>query len=179
MKIGVFGTTKANDIVIIDKAKEIGKIIAANNHVVVTGGTNGYPHAVALSAIQAGGKAISYATGKSMSDHSQYHDADLSKYTKIIFQKKYFNNKLLGIDNYLRSLDMCLNVDMAIVISGKVGTMYEVTILSGMSKNIYVLDKSGGITGNTIKEFIKEGHKTKSKILFFKNSKELNKLLKK
>lgn len=179
MKIGIFGTTQAIDSKIIKKAKEIGKLIAINNHIVVTGGTNGYPHAVALSAIQTGGKAISYATGKSILDHSQFHDTDLSKYTDVIFQKKYFNKKLLGIDNYLRSLNMCLNVDVAIIISGKVGTMYEVTIMSGMSKNIYVLKGSGGITGHTIKEFIKEGHKTKSKILFFENPEELNRILKK
>ncbi|MDO8241126.1 MAG: hypothetical protein Q7T51_04070 [Candidatus Moranbacteria bacterium] len=177
MKIGIFGTTKASDKEIIKKAKEIGKLIAINNHTVVTGGTSGYPHAVALSAIKNGGKVISYAVGKSMSDHSQFHNVDLSKYANVIFQKKYFNKKLLGIDNYLRSLDMCLNIDMAIVISGKVGTMYEVTITSGMSKDMYVLEGSGGITGHTIKEFIKEGHKTKSKIIFFNNPEDLNKVL--
>lgn len=179
MKIAIIGTTKADNPQIIKKAKEIGKLIAINKHTIITGGTNGYPHIVALSAINAGGKVISYATGRSMSDHSQFHDADLSEYTDIIFQKKYFSKKLSVIDNYLRSLDMCSKVDMAIVISGKVGTMYEVTIMSGMSKNIYVLAGSGGVTGHTIKEFIKEGHKTKSKILFFKNSEELNKVLKK
>lgn len=179
MKIGIFGATKTSDIETIGRAKEIGSLIASNNHIVVTGGTNGYPHAVALSAIQAGGKVISYATGKSMADHSQFHDTDLSKYTEIVFQKKYFDKQLLGIDNYLRSLDMCLGVDAAIIIGGRVGTMYEVTLMSGMSKNIYVLEGSGGVTKHTIKEFIKEGHKTESEILFFENPEELSMILKK
>jgi len=178
MKIAIFGTTKATDSQIIKKAKKIGKLIATNKHIVFTGGTNGYPNVVAQSAIDTGGKAIAYAVGKSVSDHSQFHKVDLSNYTDVIFQKNYFSKKLLEIDNYQRSLDMCLNVDLAIVISGKVGTMYEVTILSGMSKNIYVLEESGGVTGKTIKEFIKEGHKTKSKIIFFKTADELNRLLK-
>ncbi len=87
MKIGIFGRGKADNKEIIRKAKEIGKIIALGDHVVVTGGTAGYPHIVALSAIKAGGKAISYATGLSMSDHTQFHNADLSSYTNIVFQK--------------------------------------------------------------------------------------------
>lgn len=73
---------------------------------------------------------------------------------------------------------MCSNVDLAIIIGGRVGTMYEVTILSGMSKDMFVLKGSGGITNQTIKKFMKEGHKEKSKIIFFEKSKELHKLLK-
>ncbi len=179
MKIGIFGRTKADNKKIISKAKEIGRIIASNNHVVVTGGTEGYPHVVALAAIQAGGKAVSYAIGLSISDHSQFHNIDLSQYTNVIFQKKYFNKKLLYVDNYLRSLDMCSAVDMAIIIGGRVGTMYEITILSGMSKDIFILKGSGGIARQTIKKFITEGHKEKSKIKFFKNSEILKKILKK
>jgi predicted Rossmann-fold nucleotide-binding protein len=177
MKIGIFGRTKADDKEIIRKAKEIGKVIATSNHIVVTGGTEGYPHIAALSAIKAGGKAVSYAVGLSMSDHSQFHNADLSRYESVVFQRKYFDKKLLGIDNYLRSLDMCLNVDLAIVIGGRVGTMYEVAMLSGMSKDIFVLKGSGGITGQTIKKFIKEGHKEKSKIQFFEDPGILKRIL--
>jgi predicted Rossmann-fold nucleotide-binding protein len=106
MKIGIIGRTKADDKDIINKAKEIGTLIASLGHVVVTGGTEGYPHIVALAAIKAGGKAVSYATGLSISDHSQFHSTDLSKYSKIIFQKKYCDKKLAPTDNYLRSLNM-------------------------------------------------------------------------
>lgn len=139
----------------------------------------GYPHIVALSAINVDGKVEAYITGLSISDHSQFHNTDLSKYTNIIFQKKYFNKKLLDIDNYLRSLDMCLAVDAAIIIGGRVGTLYELTILSGISKNIFVLKESGGITNQTIKKFIKEGHKSKTKIVFFEDPGKLKSLLKK
>lgn len=177
MNIGIFGTSQANDKEIIKIAKEIGQIIAMGNHTVVTGGSAGYPHIVALSAVKAGGHAISYATGLTMADHQQFHKIDLSKYSQVIFQKKYFNKKLLGIDNYLRSLDMCLNVDLAVVIGGRVGTMYEVTILSGLSKDIFVLADSGGVAGQTIKKFIKEGHKEKSKIQYFKTPTQLKKYL--
>lgn len=177
MRIGIFGTTKAIDKKIANKAKEIGKVIAESGHIVVTGGTSGYPHLVALSTMNAGGEAVSYAAGKSIEDHLQFHDVDLSNYTEVIFQKDYLDEKLLGVDNYLRSLKMCLAIDKAIVISGKVGTMYEVTIMSGMAKDIYILEGSGGVTEKTIKEFMGEGHKTESKMVYFKNLEDLRSLL--
>ena len=177
MKIGIFGRGQLKNKKIIPELENIGRMIAAKNYTVVTGGTNGYPHVVALAAIKAGGKAISYATGLKISDHLKYHDVDLSSYSKIIFQKKYFNKKLSGVDNYFRSLVMCLDIDAAIIIGGRVGTMYEATILSGLGKDIFVLSESGGIAGETIKNFKKEGHKEKSRITFFKNSKSLKKFL--
>ena len=179
MKIAIIGTTTASNPQVIKKAKAIGKLLALNKHTIITGGTNGYPHVVASTAIKAGGKVISYAVGKSLTDHSQFHITDLSIYSTVIFQKRYPNKKLSSIDNYLRSLNMCSKVDMAIVIGGRVGTMYEITILSAMSKNIYILKNSGGITKNTVKKFAKEGHKTKSKIISFKTIDNLNELLKK
>ncbi|MCX6793267.1 MAG: hypothetical protein NTY12_04555 [Candidatus Falkowbacteria bacterium] len=132
-----------------------------------------------MSALKNKGKAVSCATGLKLADHLKFHKVDLSKYTKVIFQKKYFNKKLLVIDNYLRSLDMCLNVDCAIIIGGRVGTMFEVTILSGISKDIFILKGSGGITGKTMKNFIKEGHKERSKIKYFNNSRALKEMLSK
>lgn len=177
MKIGIFGGSKINNKKIVKIAQEIGIILASYKHTVVTGGSEGYPHIVALSAIKAGGKAIAYATGMLLSDHSKFHKTDLSKYSKIVFQKKYFNKQLLVIDNYFRSLEMCLNIDFAIIIGGRTGTMYEVTIMSGMSKDILVLKGSGGVTGQTIKKFINEGHKEKSKIEYFNNLRQFKKYL--
>lgn len=178
MKIGVFGKTKLDDnSEIISKAKEIGKYLATHGHTVVTGGVEGYPHIVAKSAIEAGGTAIAYAVGISMEDHAKYHPVDLSKYAEVIFQKKYFDNKLQNIDNYFRSLDLCNSVDAAVIVGGRVGTMFEVTIISGMSKDMFVLRSSGGITGDTIRAFAKEGHKEKSKIVFFDNIDELENYL--
>jgi hypothetical protein len=46
-----------------------------------------------------------------------------------------------------------------------------------MSKDMFVLSGSGGITGKTIKDFIKEGHKEKSRIIYFQDPKKLIKQL--
>jgi predicted Rossmann-fold nucleotide-binding protein len=101
----------------------------------------------------------------------------LSQYSDIVFQEKYAGDNFSKIDLYLRSLKLCFDVDMAIVIGGRVGTMYEITILAGIAKDIYVLNGSGGITNKTIKEFLNGGHKEKSKIEFFNSVEEIEKFL--
>jgi len=177
MKIGIFGSSHSNDIETTKQAGEMGIIIANKNHEVVTGGGPGYCHTVAMSTIHAGGKSTIYAVGLNKEDHSVYHDTDLSNYTTTVFQKTYFKEKLSNIDNYWRSLEMISDIDTAIIIGCRVGTMYEVTILSGMGKDFFVLENSGGITGETIKNFIEEGHKEKSKITFIENAQELQNYL--
>lgn len=69
MKIGVFGTSHNINAEIKTKAAEIGKIIADNNHIVVTGGCDGNPRTAALSALNNNGKAIAYAVGLDIDDH--------------------------------------------------------------------------------------------------------------
>lgn len=177
MRIGIFGRTKTDDNDISYKAGQIGKIIALWGHVVVTGGSEWYPHIAALAAVNSWWTVLSYLTGLSPFDHAQYHDTDLSLYTELVFQEKYFSQELSTIDNYMRSLDMCLHVDIAIVIGGRVGTMYEVTLLSGLWKDVYVLENSGGITEQTIKAFITEWHKSSSKIEFFSDPEFLKDIL--
>ena len=174
MKVAIIGSSKASDENIIYKSKKIGVILASKSYIVVTGGVPGYPDIVAQSTISSGGKAMAYCAGKSIRDHNQFYKTDLSKYSEIIFQDKYVDVTFSKIDLYFRSIKLCFDVDFAVVIGGRVGTMNEVTILAGNTKDIYVLDSAGGISNNTIKQFIKEGHKEQSKILYFSNPSELD-----
>ncbi len=177
MKIAIIGSSNPDNEEIVKKSQELGELLALKGHTVVTGGVSGYPDLVATSTISSGGKAIAYCAGKNIEDHKKFYQTDLSKYSEVIFQEEYVGNGFSKIDLYLRSLKLCFDVDMAIVIGGRVGTMYEITILAGISKDIFVLDGSGGITNKTIKEFLREGHKEKSRIEFFGSAQELEKYL--
>ncbi len=177
MKIAIIGSSNPDNGDFFKKSQELGRLLALKGHIIVTGGVSGYPDLVAVSAISSGGKAIAYCAGKNLEDHKKFYQTDLSKYSEVIFQEKYVCNNFSKIDLYLRSLKLCFDVDMAIVIGGRVGTMYEITIMAGIAKDIYVLEASGGITNKTIKEFLKEGHKEKSKIEFFNSIRELEKYL--
>ena len=177
MNIAIIGSSNPNNEEIVKKSQELGRLLASKGHTVVTGGVSGYPDIVALSALSSGGKAVAYCVGKNLDDHKKFYQTDLSKYSEVISQEKYVGENLSKIDLYLRSLKLCFDVDMAITIGGRVGTMYEITILAGIAKDIYVLNESGGITNNTIKEFLSEGHKEKSKIEFFGSIEEIEKYL--
>jgi len=177
MKIAIIGSSHSNNEEIIKKSREVGRLLALKGHIIVTGGVSGYPDIVALSALSLGGKAVAYCAGKNINDHHKFYKTNLSKYSDRIFQKNYIENKLSKIDLYLRSLKLCFDVDAAIVIGGRVGTMYELAILAGIKKDTYVLSGSGGITNKTIKGFSDEGHKEKSKIEYFNSIKDIEKYL--
>lgn len=177
MKIAIIGSSNPDNEDVVKKSQKSGKILASKDHTVVTGGVSGYPDIVALSAISSGGKAIAYCAGKNLEDHRKFYQTDLSKYSEVIFQEKYVGSDFSKMDLYLRSLKLCFDVDMAIVIGGRVGTMYELTILAGIAKDIYILKGAGGITDKTIEEFLKEGHKEKSKIIFINDPKEIEKFI--
>ncbi|OGM23752.1 hypothetical protein A2627_05190 [Candidatus Woesebacteria bacterium RIFCSPHIGHO2_01_FULL_39_28] len=173
MKIAIIGSSNPSNKEIVKKSQELGEVLASKGQIVVTGGVSGYPDMVALSTLSSGGKAIAYCAGKNLDDHKKFYQTDLSKYSELIFQEKYVGDNFSKIDLYLRSLKLCFDVDAAIVIGGRVGTMYKITILAGIAKDVFVLGGSGGITNKTIKEFLREGHKEKSKIEFFNSIQEL------
>ena len=177
MKVAIIGSSHTDNEEVINKAKELGKVIALKDCTIITGGIDGYPDIVAQSALLSDGIVIAYCGGKNLGDHYRYYKVDLSKYSDTVFQENYIGDELSRIDLYFRSLKMCFDADMAIVIGGYVGTMYELTILAGMKKDIYVMESSGGITSNTIKVFLDEGLKEKSKIEFFNEVKEIEKYL--
>lgn len=177
MKVAIIGSAKIEDQEIVSKAKEIGELLGKQGHTILTGGGSGGPDIVARAALAAGGQAIAYCAGKDLTDHRKWYTLDLSDYSQLIFQEFYIGSELSTIDLYLRSLKYCFDADKAIVIGGRVGTMYEVTILAATAKDIFVLKDSGGITGETIKSFTQEGHKEISKIEFINSVKDLENLI--
>jgi len=61
MKIAVCGSNNASDKEIVKKAFEIGKEIATNNILLLTGAGDGYPYEAAKGAFSANGKVLIHA----------------------------------------------------------------------------------------------------------------------
>lgn len=179
MKIWIFWSTSSNNKNIVKESEKIWKFISTINADILTWGVTWYPHIVAKSNIKNWWKSIAYWVWIDINDHLFFHNNDLKDYTNIIFLKKYTNNKLDLIDNYTRSLNMCFDVDIAIIIWWRVWTMYEFTILSWLWKDIYILEDSWWITWQTIKYFKLEWNKNNSKIQYFKNTEDLKKIINK
>lgn len=177
IKFGIFGSSTATHASSSTIAGDIGRLLAKRGDIVVTGGVTGYPHLTALGTLQHGGRAVAYAAGRTIKDHQRYYKTDLSTYSKIIFQKNYAQKRLSVLDLYLRSLRLVADIDKAIIIGGRVGTLFEMTMTCAMNKHVFVLRNSGGITGQTIKAFEKEAHKSASAITYFSSAKELSNAL--
>ena len=71
LKIGVMGSA-LHEPDAIEKAKVVGKLIAKNNCVIVTGGSTGLPYEAVKSAKQNGGLTIGISPGINLEEHKKY-----------------------------------------------------------------------------------------------------------
>ena len=142
MKISVCGSNKGLDKDIAKKAFEIGKELAKNNILVLTGAGKGYPYEAAKGAFSNNGKVFGVSPAKNEEEHINNYNFPTDAFTKIEFTN-------LGIPG--RNLPLVEEADAIIIISGQIGSLNEFTIAFHDSKVIGILEKSGGIT-NMLKD---------------------------
>ena len=142
MKISICGSNKGLDKDIAKKAFEIGKELAKNNILVLTGAGNGYPYEAAKGAFSNDGKVFGVSPAKNEEEHINNYNFPTDTFTKIEFTN-------LGIPG--RNLPLVEEADAIIIISGQIGSLNEFTIAFHDSKVIGILEKSGGIT-NMLKD---------------------------
>jgi uncharacterized protein (TIGR00725 family) len=139
MKIVVSGSgrDKGLDKKVIEKAKELGKVIAKQGHTLLTGGCQGYPKAAALGALEADGIVIAYSPAKDEEEHKERYNFPTDAFSEI----KYTG---LGIPE--RNMPLVQDGDAVVLIGGQTGTLNEFTLAFHEGKPIGVLKGSGGIT---------------------------------
>jgi hypothetical protein len=165
MKIAVCGSGTVFDESIAQKAREIGKEIVMNNHILLTGACHGYPNEAAKEAFNNNGTVIGYSPAKDKTEHIKDYSFPTDNFKEIIYTGK-------GIPD--RNLDLVRAADAIILIDGKVGTLNEFTIAFHLNKKIGVLISSGGIS-DKIKEIaeIIDKNKEKNNIIYEKDAKTL------
>jgi uncharacterized protein (TIGR00725 family) len=136
MRIAVCGSGQAADESIAARARKIGKEIAEQGHILLTGGCNGYPYEAAKAAFSNKGKVIGFSPAKDEKEHIEKYDFPADNFSEIIFTGK-------GIPG--RNFDLISNSDAVIIIGGKVGTLNEFTLAYHFGKIIGVLAGSGEI----------------------------------
>lgn len=169
MKISVYGTSMPPfDTEVLDKAREIGREIARQGHVLITGACPGYPYEAVLGAEEQNGQVIGFSPFKTKKEHEE-GGYPTKGFTKI----RYTGKGAVG-----RNLMSASETEAAIIINGKIGTLNEFTIIYHLGKNMGVLKGSGGIADLLLK-IIKTANKpTESKIVFEKDPiKLVNKLV--
>lgn len=168
-KIAVSGASQIGHCAkeVIKLAKEVGREIARQNCILISGATTGVPHFSAQGCKEVGGISIGFSPAASKVSHTKVYRLPLDYYDVIVYT---------GFDYSGRNLLMTRAADGVIIICGRMGTLNEFTIAFEDRKPIGVLEGSGG-TADLIKYLTRRPHRRAEKIIYEKDPKILVKKL--
>lgn len=169
MKFGVYGSasTKLKKEIKL-KAREIGREIARQDHVMITGGCPGLPYEAVLGAHELGGKVIGYSPATDLESHVKIYKYPVKGFTDFVFvPKDYIHAKDPLICKKYRNVSSVVASDAAIFIGGRTGTMNEFTIAYDLGKDIGILKGSGGIAKEAIPVLLRDINKNSNSIIIY------------
>ncbi len=164
-KIAVSGASRVNHCVknIKELSREVGREIARQECVLITGATIGAPYFAAQGCKEKGGISIGFSPAASEAAHRKVYKLPVKHFDVIVYT---------GFDYSGRNLLMTRAADAVIICCGRMGTLNEFTIAFEGKKLIGVLTKSGG-TADLIKRFIIKPHRRGARIIYESDPKKL------
>jgi uncharacterized protein (TIGR00725 family) len=136
-------------------AYQVGRQIALQGGVTLTGATGGVPYAAARGAKIAHGQVLGFSPANSFAEHTRSYRLPTRYHDTIFFTgQNYAGRDILLVDFS----------DIVIEISGRIGTLHEFTHAFERGKIIGVLLGSGG-TIHHIPEILAEGHRGMGKVI--------------
>ena len=168
-KIGVSGAAQIKHCCkeIKTISKEIGREIARQKCILVTGATTGVPHFAARGCKEKGGFSIGFSPAISEALHQKTYRLPIGVSDIMIYT---------GADYTGRNILMTKAIDGLIVICGRMGTLHEFVTAFELQKPIGVLEGSGG-TADKIRDITKVPFRGAKRIIYDKNPKKLIKRL--
>jgi uncharacterized protein (TIGR00725 family) len=173
MKIAIFSSWKKE---VPEKyriiTENIAQYLVSKGVTVVTGGCTGIPSVVIEKAYELGGTTIGYFPNTGEHDHFTIegnHDP------------KFYNERYFVRGFTARSLAMIKNVDGAIVLNGRIGTLSEFGIAVEEGLPLAVIEGTGGVT-DELQRLTKLVHKEfpNNEVIFEKDYKKaIDSLIKK
>ena len=148
---------------VIEKAQEIGRLIAQHNMILVTGATTGIPYWSAKGAKEAGGIVIGLSPAASKAAHVKSYRLPLDYHDLIVYT---------GFDYSGRNLLLMRSADATITINGRMGTLNEFTIGFEDKKPQGVLAGSGGMS-DMLPGIIRDSHRGPGNVVFESDPKKL------
>lgn len=148
-------------------SRQVGREIARQDCVLVTGATTGVPYFVAQEVKKVGGISIGFSPAASEISHKKAYKLPTDAFDVIVYT---------GFDYSGRNLLMTRSADGIIIICGRMGTLNEFTIAFEDQKPIGVLIGSGG-TADKIENLIQRPFRGKMKIIYEKDPRKLVKKL--
>jgi uncharacterized protein (TIGR00725 family) len=153
MKIAIFSSWLPN---VSEKnkklARQIAEYLCEKEVTVVTGGCSGIPALAVEAAHRSGGKTIGYFPHKNQQD---YFDRQHEQNVHCI---DFYDTAHFITGFTARSLKMIKNVDAAIVINGRIGTLSEFGIAVEEGLPVAVIEGTGGIA-DVLKSIARAAHK--------------------
>lgn len=147
----------------LDKAKELGREIARQGAVLVTGATTGFPLWVAMGVKEEGGISIGFSPASSEKEHVEVYKLPLDYMDLIVYT---------GFGYPGRDLLLTRSADAVICGCGRVGTIHEFTIAFEDSKPIGIFEGPWEM-GAELEEILEKSHRPHSKIAVGNEAKKL------
>jgi len=152
---------------IMEISKDVGREVARNNCVLITGATTGVPYFAALGCKEAGGFNVGFSPAISEASHIKTYRLPIEPFDVMVYT---------GADYVGRNVIMTKSADGVIIICGRMGTLHEFTTAFEIQKPIGVLVGTGG-TADKIKEIASGPARGAKKIIYEKDPKILVKKL--
>lgn len=164
-KIAVSGAAQTNHCCqnIKELSKEVGRAIARQKCILVTGATTGVPYFAAQGCKEKGGFSIGFSPATSEKAHLKTYKLPVDSFDVMVYT---------GADYVGRNVLMTKSVDGVIIICGRMGTLHEFATAFEIQKPIGVLVDSGG-TADKIKNIATGPYRGVKKIIYQKEPKKL------
>ena len=138
----------------LDKAKELGREIARQGAVLLTGATTGFPFWVAMGVKEEGGISIGISPAANEREHVETYKLPLDYMDLIIYT---------GFGYPGRDILLTRSADAVICGCGRIGTIHEFTVAFEDGKPIGIFEGPWE-TGAELKEIMEKGHRPNAKI---------------
>lgn len=137
-KIGVIGSAEFEGVKVAAKAREVGKQIAINGCILLTGSSSGLSYEAARGAKESGGFTVGVSPASSLREHTGTYGLPTECFDLLVFTGFGFKG---------RNVVLVRSCDALVVVAGRMGTLNEFTIAYDEGRLIGVLSTSGGISG--------------------------------
>ena len=146
-----------------EAAKELGREVARQKAVVVTGATTGFPLWAAIGAKEAGGQSIGFSPAASEREHIEAYHLPVDYMDLLVYT---------GFGYSGRDLILTRSSDAVLFGCGRVGTIHEFTIAFEDNKPIGIL-QGDWMMDETLQLIIERSGRTHAKVVFDTDPKKL------
>lgn len=147
----------------LEKAKELGREIARQGAVLVTGATTGFPLWVAMGLKEVGGISIGISPAATEKEHVEVYKLPIDYMDLIMYT---------GFGYAGRDILLTRSADAIILGCGRIGTIHEFTIAFEDDKPIGIFEGPWEM-GGELEDIIEKSHRPNTKIAIGSNPKEL------